>query len=288
MARKRKRKSPPKSKTKVTNKALTENRKDVIVIIISIISLMFSVYNLYEMKLQRTEMQKQLIEMQTQRHCAYKPDFVFETAKVYVSWEDLDENFVNSVIIPVTNIGVGAAKQISFIIDEKNFYNWFEVLQNIETENQYEVGRDKGKLWMNKIIPNGGGSRSILYDHENKREQDFLLPNAEEIFELEIPRLYLVLLCEIFACRKTEAESIGGPIDEPEPGKMTIFWSADYNPKPIDVPDLEVLVFYEDVQGQKYEDKINIGISEPSGYHTASGLNFIFSMKEKLSLTIVQ
>lgn len=75
-------------------------------------------------------------------------------------------------------------------------------------------------------------------------EKTFLLPNAEEIYDFIIPMQYTLLLEEFFSTLNTE---------------------------PIDIPNLEVQVSFEDVQGVKYSKTILLDIETTSSIQDSNG-----------------
>lgn len=183
-----------------------------------------------------------LYEMQVQRNNAYMPDIIFETVSVNVSWGDSEKlNDYDSIVgeatevnpssvhIPVRNIGVGVAKKISFTISDENFISWLSLFNKLNPESQYTYTKNGSMLSV------FNGNTQISFNSDYRDEKTFLLPNAEEIYEFTIPMQYTILLQKIFSTRNAE---------------------------PVDIPDLEIWVSFEDVQGVTYDKAISLAIED--------------------------
>lgn len=193
-----------------------------------------------------------LQEMQVQRNNAYMPDIIFETVSFNISWGDpeklndlglnFDETKVtnsdSSYIVPVRNIGVGAAKKLSFTINDKNLIAWISFFNELNPENQYTYTQN------GKMFSMANQSLQIGFPSNYHVEKTFLLPNAEEIYDFIIPMQYTLLLEEFFSTLNTE---------------------------PIDIPNLEVQVSFEDVQGVKYSKTILLDIETTSSIQDSNG-----------------
>lgn len=243
---------------------------------ISVFSIILVLRSLDEMKLQRDEMQLQLNEMQIQRNNAYMPDLVFETAVNEFPWEyyptwssDRLINYVGNIKspvelqIPIKNVGVGVAKKVTLTLDDNNFRNWLSELNNLDPKSQFELIQNDDIL----ILSNG--EVGVQFPKNHKEENTFLLPNGAGTYVFKIPKYYISLLNEICAILAAK------PITSSSSEKTFSFplYTATYPPffeswsvpstsaygvgvKPYAIPDLEVLVSFEDVQGVKYNKTI--------------------------------
>ena len=177
-----------------------------------------------------------LHEMQIQRNNAYMPDIIFETTTVTISWgnpENLDnyKSLVgadtdlnpSSINIPVKNIGVGVAKKISFTMDTDNYLSLLNLSNEINPENQYTYTQKDSRLTISN------GLQEFNFTASFRDDKTFLLPDAEETYNFVIPFQYVSLLREIFLTLRAS---------------------------PNDIPDLQIQVFFEDVQGVKYNKTI--------------------------------
>lgn len=183
-----------------------------------------------------------LREMQIQRNNAYRPDIVFETVSVHLIWGQHDEDHYpgyspnpfakgdfnpHYLQIPSRNIGVGVAKNVTYSFDVSSFTQLINYLNEISDENNYTYHEIDGAL----LVKNGYWERwtSIPY---NPRVL-YLLPNAEETYDFLIPEAYLELLENVyFSCG-----------DEPH-----------------NIPDIEINLSFEDVQGVRYTSKVFLTI----------------------------
>lgn len=181
-----------------------------------------------------------LLEMQVQRNNAYRPYIVFESVQVDVAWGDTenienafaesDDSFNPGIItIPTRNIGVGVAKQITYSIDKSNFIAWLDLLNELDTENEYSYSQNGNQL----IVKTN--SSEIAFSGNYEMTKVFLLPNAEEIFDFVIPIHYTRLLQGIYSVRGAER---------------------------VDIPDIEVFISFSDVQGVKYTRQIFLSIND--------------------------
>lgn len=181
-----------------------------------------------------------LREMQIQRNNAYMPEIIFETVSAPFSWgtpqnldvygsliDDETELNPSSIKIPVRNIGVGVAKKISITITDDNYISWLSLFNKLNPENQYTYTRNGSMLTISN------GTTQIVFNADYQIEKTFLLPNAEEIYEVVIPIQYTKLLQEISSIRSTTL---------------------------VKIPSLEVNVSFEDVQGIAYNKKISLNI----------------------------
>lgn len=181
-----------------------------------------------------------LHEMQIQRNNAYMPDIIFETTTVAISrgnpenlndykslvGTDIDLNPC-SINIPVKNIGVGVAKKISFTMDTDNYLSLLNLFNEIHPENQYTYTQKNNTLTISN------GLHEFIFTASCHDEKTFLLPDAEETYKFVIPLQYASLLREIFLISRAS---------------------------PNDIPDLQIQVSFEDVQGVKYSKTIILSL----------------------------
>lgn len=177
-----------------------------------------------------------LSEMQIQRNNAYMPQIIFEPVQVDISWgntADLVNPLANangivnptSVKIPSRNIGVGVAKQITYSIDISTFYDWFNLLKELDKENSYTLVQKDNQVVVTI------NDRNIMFPVKLEENKVFLLPNAEEVFDLVIPMQYISLLQAIYSVHGDEFP---------------------------DIPDIKLSVSYTDVQGVKYNKQVSL------------------------------
>lgn len=184
-----------------------------------------------------------LREMQIERNNAYRPDIAFEPVSVHFIWGQHDTYDPSGYLpnpfaegdfnphylhIPVKNIGVGVAKNITYSIDGLSFVELLNYLNELSDENNYTCDEVNGSLlikneqWQ-RVVSVSGHTR-VLY----------LLPNAEETHDFFVPDVYLQLLKEVYlSCE-----------DEPH-----------------NIPDISINLSFEDVQGVQYTSKIFLSVS---------------------------
>lgn len=155
-----------------------------------------------------------LKEMQTQRDRAYSPFIIIEDTQVHIDWNGIasddgvsmsvgenplvkDGDIVNPMVVSVNaqNIGVGVAKQIHVTINtEKLLYDMIDALNKNTQYNplRYKLNEDGGVLYLFKGT-NSLGSSKITYS-----DKLYLLPNAEESFNIVIPPLFISVVEEFF------------------------------------------------------------------------------------------
>lgn len=192
-----------------------------------------------------------LNEMQIQRNNAYMPDVVFEPVTVNVSWGDpaeLDDSISRTgdvpetnptlVRIPVRNIGVGVAKKLTFTIDADNYFSWISEFNELNPDTPYTYKQNGDLL----IISNGSLHNEFNATYHN--EKTFLLPNAEETYEITLPIQYTKLLHHFYETQRGQ---------------------------PFTVSDLEINVSFEDVQGIKYDKVISLTIQPSFSFCDANG-----------------
>lgn len=184
-----------------------------------------------------------LNEMQIQRNNAYMPDIAFEHVTVNISWGDttqLDSYSdylpdtdntaeINPTIVnlPVRNIGVGVAKKVSFIVEAENYIAWINAFNELNPTSEYTYTYNNG------IMTIFNGTIQNVFNATYHNEKTFLLPNAEEAYQITIPVQY-VKLFEHF-CKTC---------------------------KSFTVPNVEVKVSFEDVQGIEYRKVISLAFEQ--------------------------
>ncbi len=179
-----------------------------------------------------------LKEMQIQRDNTYLPNIIFETKQVDLVWgnqEYIHENpFIistenvnpTSIEIGSLNIGVGVAQNICFSFSESSFTDLLELLIALDTENKYSYKTSKNSM---EIKVN---DKTTIYS-SSETKKPFLLPNAEEKFSIYIPFHYTKLINRIY--------EIG-------------------NGELIDMPDIQLNIIFNDIQGKQYNELVFLAI----------------------------
>ena len=183
-----------------------------------------------------------LHEMQVQRNNAYKPDIIFETSSVAFSLGDPEkidsyDNIINSdtslnpasINIPIRNIGAGIAKNLSLTITSDSYSSWLSLLDELNSEKNYSFTKEGNRM----IVSDGSKVVSLAANYTVKKT--FLLANAEEKYEFILPEHYTALLREMVQTKKQAMA---------------------------DIPNLEILISFEDVQGISYNKKVSLAIKE--------------------------
>lgn len=138
----------------------------------------------------------------------------------------------------ITNIGVGVVKQITYSIDKSNFIALFDLLNELNTENEYSYSQNG-----NQFIVKTDGLK-VMFSGNHEMTEVFLLPNAEEIFDFVIPVHYTRLLQGIYLVRGAEH---------------------------VDIPDIKVSISFIDVQGVKYTRQIFLSINDICIFEDSDG-----------------
>lgn len=183
-----------------------------------------------------------LFEMQAQRNATYFPDISLNQTEVAIAWNKnglLDTNISDETkqiiskiantdtqinVLPqlkIYNIGVGTAKDITFVWDtKKNVKQFMDILNSYDDTN---ISFDKGMINIK--------TSSIEYGigEPNQNKIDFLLNSTKEYDTLPFPLVYYELIKETYI--KNDAKEI---------------------------PTLYLAVSYSDVQGKIYNDTIHI------------------------------
>lgn len=190
-----------------------------------------------------------LYEMKVQRNATYNPSIVFNPVEVSFEWDEngietwiekedleaessteINENgsISGTISLPiihlinsytkysVVNIGVGTAKNIVFKWDEGNTQKLYEYLLacNPEKEGFCMIGENSDSFEIQDAV--------ILTNKEDKVQLMYMLPEADESYEIYLPPQYTLLI--------NEAIKSGGMRGE-------------------DNPYLVLQVSYQDVQG---------------------------------------
>ena len=169
-----------------------------------------------------------LFEMQEQRNNAYMPTIVFESIEVETELEDSEiKDIYDGIRFTTRNIGVGVAKKITFEVDSSNYIRWIELYNELNPEHPYFYEISNNRLNVSR------DGKAIGFSANYKNEKLFLLPNAEESYEFELPGQYKMLLHEIYT------------------------YSNEWM---IEIPDIVIEVSYFDVQNVPYREKINLSV----------------------------
>jgi len=181
-----------------------------------------------------------LSEMQVERDRAYQPFIVFEDKQVDITWgdqeelegknpmanPDMQENLF-AINIKAFNIGVGVAKNINISFPMDTLDKWILLLQRERPEKDYSYIIDGGILYVTLDGKWSGYTRHI------PTKKLYLLPNAEESFDVFLPLEYSQVIRKVF-----EEFQIGRD----------------------DLVPIEAIVRYEDIQGKKYSQEVSFDV----------------------------
>ena len=194
-----------------------------------------------------------LHEMKVQRNNTYMPNLLFETVTFAFSWGDLEtlkdeisykkieEKPMNpdDIKIPVRNIGVGVAKNLSFTMRIENYASWLSSFNEQYPEIQYTYDQQTDFL----IVPrtNQRSHYASSFYAGSQENKAFLLPNAEEVYEFVLPSYCISLLREFALARYSDDKA-----------------NIDTDNEVAEIPDLKIqlLISFEDIQGVKYNKTI--------------------------------
>ena len=211
-----------------------------------------------------------LCEMKEERESAYRPyiqfnsvEFIFqisedmerfskvENCPIYTADEygNADDHF--KLNLEARNIGVGTAKDVIISITEKSSFKAIEEfnIQSLSCDMEYNKGIHG--YW----IEYSNNTYADLMQFEDTYEVPYILPNAEDVRNYELPDVYY---CLINAMRIEHQNEY-------------------YDSESIMIPDIEIEIEYSDVQGVQYKEKAYI--------HTERG--WAFRGGRSLVVTIV-
>lgn len=178
-----------------------------------------------------------LKEMETQRNNAYKPDIVVEPSPIILSWGNFEAGEdPETVAMELKNIGIGVAKNITFAVNVDNCMRLVSILNKIGSEGSYMLSKKEN----NNLLLRCPNDDIFPYNLESD-EKYYMLPNAEKTYKLDMSRIHVDLL-------------------------RRISQNALANNLPVllmNIPDLEVLVSFEDIQGVKYKKEISLSVEVP-------------------------
>jgi hypothetical protein len=177
-----------------------------------------------------------LREMQEQRNNAYLPDIVFEPVQVDVSWGNQDNlknpianSEVNSSIKIISrNIGVGVAKKVAYSLNI-DYIQCLKMLDILNSDNNYSYHIEGD--FFNVYIDN---HFLFAFSIHNRTDKVFLLPNAEEKYEISLPPSYVLFLQEVARIKDL---------------------------RPIHIPDIKIIVSFSDIQGIQYQNEVYLAVS---------------------------
>lgn len=252
------------SKTTVENSPKSKNTKWEFIIstvasIAAVISVIIAIITVHQMKIDRD--------------AAYKPSILINPTQYEFSWDETGKsNWIASIVnekaetnidqegpltedirIPISvlledtekfsavNVGVGTATQVVFEWHESNIYNLNDYLiQCDETKKNFmEINNSAVINYNSNIVAMGLPSNVALM---------YMLPEANETYEISLPTAYYVLIQEIIKS--------GG--------------------KTNDIPYLKLSANYTDIQGNEYTDiflfnvKLILKVEDESGAGKAS------------------
>ena len=214
-----------------------------------------------------------LREMKIDRDAAYAPCIVMNPIDTTIEWDEeqqeewLQERMENGdykqngeeifvglrkpfTELKFVNIGVGAAKSVTFEWDKENKQKLYEYLvsENPEYEGSCEIDPEMGM-----DIFEFNGIKFIAYSDlcQLPVQYMYMLPGAEEEYKLEIPPQYTMLIHEAL---KNQVNY--------EPG----------------FPNLLLHVSYQDIQGNLVEDICEIAINIPYSREIDNKESYRFSM----------
>lgn len=213
-----------------------------------------------------------LREMKEERESAYRPniqfnsvEFIFqisedmelspqvENCPIYTADEYGNADYHFKLNLEARNIGVGTAKDVIISITEESS---FKAIEEFNIQSTYcDMKYDKGihGYWMEY----SNKTYADLLQFEDTYEVPYILPNAEDVRDYELPDVYY---CLINAMRIEHQNVYYDPFSES-----------------IMIPDIEIEIEYSDVQGVQYKEKAYI--------HTEGG--WAFGGGRSLVVTIV-
>jgi len=215
-------------------------------------------------------------QMIKDRNAAYRPSILINPAEYSFSWdkdgnidwiesfttkqsienemkENSDGTITGTISVPISvmgngyeqftavNVGVGTAKHVEFQWQGSNIENLYDYLIQCDASKEDFLKIDKSVAfnYNGKIVGMGlPSSTSLMY----------MLPEANEIYDIPLPSAYYLLIQEIIKSGGTTA----------------------------DIPSLTLSVTYSDIQGNEYIDVFLISIKtqlyteEPTGSGSAT------------------
>ena len=203
-----------------------------------------------------------LLEMKAERDAAYRPNIYIDsdTIKITTSAENDPDN-VLGIILPVYNIGVGVAEDISISMEERSYLNMCQYTESLLGGKATSYGINKTEYV--KTLRNGK-------QYTRKREnfiyrKNFLLqysPNIKSTHDSRyLPGGYLVdMIGDIERVRRLVYKKT--VLEEEE---------LDIKYEDILIPDLKLNVRYKDIQGKKYDETITLHFNQQK-YHSEKDL----------------
>lgn len=181
-----------------------------------------------------------LKEMQIERDHSYQPCLVFEDKQIDITWGDQDvlaqknpmvspdetENPLG-IKIKALNIGVGVAKNIKILFKMDTLDKWITLLQKERPEKEYSHRISSEGL---EVILDG---KKTTYSTHVQSTKLYLLPNAEESFEVILPIEYSSVIHKIY-----EEFQIGRD----------------------DLAPIETVIEFEDIQGKSYSQDVSFAV----------------------------
>lgn len=180
-----------------------------------------------------------LLEMQIQRNRAYMPQIVAESqGEIIMNWKSksdflyLNDKEVGShayddITLDFYNIGTGTAKNIQFEWDDSNIENLTKNINN--NSNNFTIYFNDDKRLVIKSIDTEMGLGGI--DLTETTKLNFLASQNDKSYKIKVPREYLVCIKAMLIDQKQDI-----------------------------LPSLKLNVYYEDIQGKKYEQKFFVNL----------------------------
>ncbi|MFR3879025.1 MAG: hypothetical protein ACLUFZ_06525 [Oscillospiraceae bacterium] len=202
-----------------------------------------------------------LSEMKEERESAYRPDIQFNSVEyvvqtsadmelfsevnncpVYTSDQYGNADIHFKLNLEARNIGVGTAKNVQISITKESSFKAIEEFNEQSTycDMMYNEGIH------GYLMEYSNKTYALLLQFEKTDKFPYILPNAEEVCNYELPDVYY---CLINAMRIEHQNIYYDPFSES-----------------IMIPDIEVKIVFSDVQGVQYEEKGFI--------HTEKGWSF--------------
>lgn len=172
-----------------------------------------------------------LNEMQIARDNAYRPDLVFESQQVNLTWgnnlknvfePDVEKLNPYSIPVKIYNIGVGTAKNVSVKFDLESLDNLAKKIEIVDQNDTFNYDRAEKRVFLTV------DGNKMMDSDDYIWEKQFILPDAQKETVFYLPSCYAILLNRWF----TNVQ-IGIPNTS-----------------------IHLIVAYEDIQGKSYNEDI--------------------------------
>lgn len=225
-----------------------ENKISIIGHVLTVISLVLVFFTLLEMQIQRNRAYMPQIAAESQGEIIM--DWKSKSDFLYLNDKESESQVYDDITLDIYNIGAGAAKNIQFEWDDSNIKN---IIKNINNNsNNFVINFNDNKMLSIKFTDIEIG----ILGTEKKTKLNFLAAQNDIAYKIKVPREYLLSLKLIL-------------IDQ----KYNIF------------PSLKLNVYYEDIQGKRYEQKLFINTyidylissSENDGFNGTSKIRLLIN-----------